>query len=101
MRANAGYVVWSGDIKDLKVGITQSPHSAAQFEVCFDSLFDAGGALAFPCDGAGRVDLDTISEHERNKYFYARAMRGWRYVATPRVVPRVELDGGIGGSHRA
>jgi hypothetical protein len=83
------------------MGITQSLHSAAQFEVRFDSLFDAGHALAFPCDDAGRVDLDNMSERARNNYFYARATRGWRYVATPRVVPRAELDRANGGLHRA
>jgi len=81
----------------LKVGITQSLSSAAQFEVRFDSLFDAGRALAFPCDEAGRVDLDTMSERVRNNYFYARAMRGWHDAATPRIVPA--LDRAKASSH--
>jgi hypothetical protein len=73
------------------MGITQSVNSLPQFEVRFDALFDAGRALAFPCDEAGRVDLDTLSERGRNNYFYVRALRGWRY-ATPRVVPRKGFD---------
>ncbi|MBI5716768.1 MAG: hypothetical protein HZC37_03680 [Burkholderiales bacterium] len=51
----------------------------------FDSLFDAGRAFAFPCDGAGRVDLDALSERARCNYFFARAGVG-RHFAHPAVV---------------
>jgi len=84
--------------KGLNMGITQSIHPATLFEMRFDSLSDAGRALALPCDEAGRIDLDAMSEPVRNSYFYARAMRGWQYAATPRVVPRKALDRGKGGS---
>lgn len=57
------------------------------FQLSFHSLFETGGrAYAFPCDGSGRVDLDTLSEHARNNYFYARAMVG-RELAMPAVEP--------------
>lgn len=72
--------------------LTQPVSSAAQFEVRFDCLVDAERALAFPCDEAGRVDLDTMSECVRNNYFYARATRGWQYAMTARIVPRHSLD---------
>ena len=46
------------------------------FEVRFNSLFRPGRALSFPCDAGGHVDLDSLSEHARNNYFYARATVG-------------------------
>ena len=59
--------------------------NAATSELRFPSLFDAGRALAFPCDGEGRVDLDRLSERARNNYFFARAVVG-REFAWPSVV---------------
>lgn len=56
----------------------------------FQSLFDAGRALAFECDEQGRVDLDAMSERSRNNYFYAHTVIG-RDFATPRVVRRETL----------
>lgn len=54
------------------------------FMLCFRSLFDPGRGYAFPCDGAGRVDLDGLSEAARNNYLYARAMIG-RELSVPQV----------------
>jgi hypothetical protein len=48
----------------------------AAFELHFASLFDAARALSFPCDDAGRVNLDTLSERARINYLYARAAIG-------------------------
>jgi len=61
-------------------------HQAPQFELRFQSLFDAGRAYAFPCDQAGHVDLDALSSRARNNYFYARTVIG-REVAVPAVLP--------------
>lgn len=58
--------------------------SASVFQLCFRSLFDPGRGYAFPCDGNGCVDLDHLSEHARNNYFYARAMVG-RELSAPAV----------------
>jgi hypothetical protein len=58
--------------------------TSSLFQLCFRSLFDRGRGFAFPCDGAGRVDLDGLSEQARNNYLYARAMVG-RELATPAV----------------
>jgi hypothetical protein len=57
-----------------------------QYELRFQSLFDAGRGLAFPCDLHGHVDLDQLSERARNNYFYARAVVG-REFAHPAVQP--------------
>ena len=56
----------------------------AQFELRFDSLFIEGRAFAFPCDEAGRVDLDALSDRARINYFYARTVIG-REFALPAV----------------
>jgi hypothetical protein len=55
-------------------------------EIRFESLFNQGRGLVFPCDEAGHVDIDALSERGRNNYFFARAMFGREY-ASPRVVP--------------
>jgi hypothetical protein len=56
------------------------------FELRFQSLFHEGRALAFPCDAAGRVDLDALSERARLNYFAARTLIG-RDFAAPAVRP--------------
>jgi hypothetical protein len=56
------------------------------FELRFQSLFNEGRALAFPCDSAGRVDMDTLTERARHNYLYARTVVG-REFATPAVQP--------------
>ncbi len=63
-----------------------SPRCAPSFELRFVSLFDEGRALAFPCDDAGRVDLDVLSERARCNYFFARTSVGREY-ACPAVQP--------------
>jgi hypothetical protein len=66
---------------------TQSACAATSvcFELRFESLFQQGRALAFPCDERGRVELDRLSERARRNYLYARAVVG-REFATPAVV---------------
>ena len=54
--------------------------SAAGFELRFQSLFDQGRALVFPCDREGYVDLDAVSERARCNYLFARAMVGREYA---------------------
>ena len=56
----------------------------SEFQLRFRSLFDSGRGYAFPCDPAGHVDLDGLSERARNNYFYARAMVG-RELSVPAV----------------
>lgn len=55
---------------------SDSIHRTAEFEVLFESLFDAGRGFAFPCDFDGRVDFDAVGERARNNYLFARAMVG-------------------------
>ena len=49
---------------------------ATSFELRFQSIFQEGRALSFPCDAAGHVDLDALSERARNNYFYVRSVIG-------------------------
>lgn len=49
------------------------------YELRFQSLFHSGRALTFPCDQAGHVELDTLSQRARNNYLYARAVVGREY----------------------
>lgn len=58
----------------------------AGFELRFQSLFNKGRALSFPCDAAGHVELDALSERARTNYFYARTGIG-RDFAFPAVRP--------------
>ncbi len=58
---------------------------ASPYELRFESLFNPGRALAFPCDERGLVALNALSEPARHNYLYARAVVG-REFATPAVV---------------
>jgi hypothetical protein len=73
--------------RSLAVNTTHTPsRSAETFELRFTSLFDEGKALAFPCDAAGHVDLDALSERARINYFVARTTIG-RDFQCPAVRP--------------
>lgn len=52
----------------------------ASHEIRFQSLFNEGRALAFPCDAEGRVQLDALSSRARDNYLYARAVVGREYA---------------------
>ena len=60
-----------------------------RFQLRFESLFQQGRGLAFPCDGKGQVQLDDLSERARCNYLYARAVVG-REFATPTVQPQFD-----------
>jgi hypothetical protein len=60
--------------------------SSPGYQLRFESLFNPGRAMAFPCDERGRVELDALSDAARRNYLYARAVVG-REFATPTVVP--------------
>ena len=57
----------------------------AHYELRFESLFHGGRGYSFPCDSAGRVDIDALAEKMRLNYFYARTVVG-REFATPAVL---------------
>ncbi|MFG6416664.1 hypothetical protein ACG02S_22465 [Roseateles sp. DC23W] len=53
---------------------------SADYELRFESLFNAGRALAFPCDAHGGVALDALSDRARQNYLFARAVVGREYA---------------------
>ena len=61
-----------------------STEQSGRFEVRYQSLFHEGRAFAFPCDAAGHVDMDALSERGRSSYLFVRAMVG-REFATPSI----------------
>ena len=68
----------------MKTSLNAMSLEAGRYELRFQSLFQEGRALAFPCDAAGHVDLDALSERARHNYLYARTVVG-REFATPAV----------------
>jgi len=65
---------------------TIASHERGHFELRFQSLFNEGRALAFPCDASGHVDMDAMSERALSNYLYARTVIG-REFAMPAVRP--------------
>lgn len=61
------------------------PLMSSDYELRYESLFQPGRALAFPCDSRGGVPLDLLSERARQNYLFARAVVGREY-ATPIVL---------------
>jgi hypothetical protein len=59
---------------------------AEHYELRYRSLFNEGRGYSFPCDAAGQVNLDALSEQARQNYLYARAVVG-REFALPAVRP--------------
>ena len=49
---------------------------SATYELRFQSLHDAALAYVFPCDAAGHVDMDGLTETARENYFFARIAIG-------------------------
>jgi hypothetical protein len=59
-------------------------NSTTTFELRFQSLFNEGRGLAFPCDDLGKVDIDRLPDRARNNYLFARTLIG-REFATPKL----------------
>ena len=52
----------------MMIALPMALPAPVQYELRFQSLFDAGRAYAFPCDAAGHVDLDALSDRARGNY---------------------------------
>lgn len=70
--------------------LTRTP-SISTFELRYQSLFDTGRALCFPCDAEGHVLLDELSERALTNYLFARAAVGRDY-AHPAVCQSEQLN---------
>jgi hypothetical protein len=69
--------------------MTESSTSCAEkhdYELRFTSLSNERRAFAFPCDQAGKVDLDELTDRSRANYLYARAVVG-KELSAPIVAP--------------
>ena len=64
--------------------IANRVNQTGSFELRFQSLFNEGRGLAFPCDDLGEVDMDRLPDQARNNYLFARTLIG-REFATPKV----------------
>jgi hypothetical protein len=69
----------------------------SRYELRFTGLSSARTGYAFPCDAAGHVDIDGLSERARTNYFYARTVIGREFHApvtciAPRQAP---IDDGM------
>ena len=46
------------------------------YELSYQSLFNTGRSLCFPCDADGHVLLDLLTERAKQNYLYARVVAG-------------------------
>lgn len=53
----------------------------ARYELRFTGLFNRGRGYSFPCDAAGLVDTDELTERGRTNYVYACAVVGMEFSA--------------------
>ena len=74
----------------MKSSSTMQLPDSPTYELRFQSLFDEGRAFAFPCDEAGHVDMDALSERARHNYLYARAVIGREFS-----LPAVRRSSGV------
>jgi len=61
------------------LSVPANPVAVRSYELHFVSLYNPGRGIVVPCDEAGHVDLDALSERLRLSYFAARAMVGREY----------------------
>jgi hypothetical protein len=59
----------------------QPAESLARYELRFQSLFHSGRGLAFPCDSAGEVLWDRMTERARASFLRAQESVGRDYAA--------------------
>ncbi|MEO6278779.1 hypothetical protein [Roseateles sp.] len=57
------------------------PLMTDDYELRFESLFQTGRSLAFPCDACGGVMLDALSDRALQNYLFARAVVGRDYAS--------------------
>ena len=69
----------------MNVSKTDSSESA-NYELRFQSLHDAGHAYVFPCDAAGHVDMDALTDTARENYLFARIAVGHDVPTRPVIV---------------
>jgi hypothetical protein len=63
--------------------------TACKHYLVFGGLFPSVRSLTFPCDPAGHVNMDEMSERARDNYLFARTVVGRDYEV-PVVVAATE-----------
>ena len=64
--------------------VNTAPQRGSDFQLCFRSMYQTGRGFAFPCDAAGQVELDALSEKALYNYLFARGVVGREFL-TPAV----------------
>jgi len=67
-------------VMDVHTLASPAPAPAGSHLLRFASLYEPGRALAVPCNAAGIVDLDSLSQRLRVAYLGARALVGREYA---------------------
>jgi hypothetical protein len=73
-------------LSDLAMRARRSIMAVCSHQIRYQSLANAGRALCFPCDAAGHVPLDDLTDRARENYLFARAVVG-RDFAFPVISP--------------
>lgn len=61
----------------------------SHYELHYARLLGVGRSFVFPCDAAGNVELDSLSERARENYLFARSAVGVEMsLPTVRAAPR-------------
>ncbi len=58
----------------------RSLHMNCSHELRYQSLFNPGRALSFPCDVEGHVQMELLGDHALANYLYARVFVGREYA---------------------
>lgn len=73
-----------GDIASVVAAVYQLVYLSIHGERCF----------AFPCDEAGKVELNALTEHARDNYLLARALVGRNFYKPQVVCMQSGVDAG-------
>ena len=71
---------WKGIIMKLPASTHAERMAGVRHELRFESLHRPGYGVVIPCDAAGKVDLDSLTDRLLNTYLGARAMIGHEYA---------------------
>ena len=65
----------------MSASSTCRSEETAAYVLRYQSLSSMDRVLLFPCDAAGRVQMDDLSRRELNNYLFARAAVGFEFGA--------------------
>jgi len=64
---------------NIRNQLRQGTRSGQEFVLRFIPCSIDKPCLAFPCDSAGHVEMDNLSQRQLNDYLFARALREREY----------------------